>query len=169
MSPRDGLQNLPAPAVPTEVKRELVERLLAAGVRNVEVGSFVRGDRVPQVRHFYGGCWSTDLWDGQMADTSVLLPQLPDPSTVAANFSERPARSESPFSGLTTVANPSSSVPNGDEMVHYPVLVPNMRGLQNLLRLEEQRRSQGGKHRLTDEIAVFVSATEVSVSMDGWN
>lgn len=48
VSPRDGLQNLPPPAVPTEVKRELVERLLAAGVRNVEVGSFVRGDWVPQ-------------------------------------------------------------------------------------------------------------------------
>ncbi len=49
VSPRDGLQNLPPPAVPTAVKRELVERLLAAGVKNVEVGSFVRGDRVPQV------------------------------------------------------------------------------------------------------------------------
>lgn len=36
-----------------------------------------------------------------------------------------------------------------------------MRGLDNLLRLEKQWRSQGGQHRLTDEIAVFVSATEV--------
>ncbi len=49
VSPRDGLQNIPPPAVPTAVKKELIERLLAAGVRNVEVGSFVRGDWVPQV------------------------------------------------------------------------------------------------------------------------
>ena len=49
VSPRDGLQNLPPPAIPTATKRELVKRLLDAGVRNVEVGSFVRGDWVPQV------------------------------------------------------------------------------------------------------------------------
>lgn len=49
VSPRDGLQNLKGKVVSTEIKRELVERLLEAGVRNVEVGSFVRGDWVPQV------------------------------------------------------------------------------------------------------------------------
>lgn len=49
VSPRDGLQNLKGKVVSTDVKRELVERLLEAGVRNVEVGSFVRGDWVPQV------------------------------------------------------------------------------------------------------------------------
>lgn len=49
VSPRDGLQNLPPPAVDTEIKRELVDRLLKAGVRNIEVGSFVRGDWIPQV------------------------------------------------------------------------------------------------------------------------
>lgn len=49
VSPRDGLQNLKGKPVPTEVKRELVERLLEAGVRNIEVGSFVRSDWVPQV------------------------------------------------------------------------------------------------------------------------
>lgn len=49
VSPRDGLQNLKGKPVPTEVKKELVERLLEVGVRNIEVGSFVRGDWVPQV------------------------------------------------------------------------------------------------------------------------
>ncbi len=44
MSPRDGLQNLPPPLVPTEVKRELVQKLLDAGIKNIEVGSFVRKD-----------------------------------------------------------------------------------------------------------------------------
>jgi hydroxymethylglutaryl-CoA lyase len=37
------------PAVPTQIKLELVQRLLHAGVKNIEVGSFVRGDWVPQV------------------------------------------------------------------------------------------------------------------------
>lgn len=49
MSPRDGLQNIPGPPVATEVKVELVRKLRDAGVNIIEVGSFVRGDRVPQV------------------------------------------------------------------------------------------------------------------------
>lgn len=50
VSPRDGLQNIPGPPVPTDVKVELVRKLREAGVKTIEVGSFVRGDRVPQVR-----------------------------------------------------------------------------------------------------------------------
>ena len=42
---------------------------------------------------------------------------------------------------------------------HLPVLVPNMRGLDNLLKLEETLK---GDRRLTDEIAVFVPASDVS-------
>lgn len=68
-----------------------------------------------------------------MADTASLLPQL------------RPV--------------PESEKDN--EAVHYPVLVPNMRGLENLFKLEEENRNVG-KGRLTDEIAVFVSASDVS-------
>lgn len=49
VSARDGLQNLPPPAVPTPVKTELIKRLLDAGLKTIEVGSFVRADRVPQV------------------------------------------------------------------------------------------------------------------------
>lgn len=98
-----------------------------------------------------------------MADTSTLLPQLPVASTFTGQLSERPARSESPFSGQMSAKGPLAMLPSGAEVVHYPVLVPNMRGLENLLKLEAQWRSQGGQHRLTDEIAVFVSATEVWV------
>lgn len=95
-----------------------------------------------------------------MADTTTLLPQLP---AASAYFTapQQPARSESPSSGRISSSNPPPTLPTGAEVVHYPVLVPNMRGLDNLLRLEKQWRSQGGQHRLTDEIAVFVSATEV--------
>ncbi|KAL7423584.1 hypothetical protein Q5752_001164 [Cryptotrichosporon argae] len=106
VSARDGMQNLPPPLVPTDVKVELVGRLLDCGLKHVEVGSFVRGDRVPQ-----------------MADTPALLPRLPP----------RP------------------------EGATFPVLVPNPRGLENLLALEASEARAGG---LTNEIAVFVSATE---------
>lgn len=45
---RDGLQNEQT-VVPVEVKVELIERLVAAGARAVELTSFVRGDLVPQM------------------------------------------------------------------------------------------------------------------------
>ena len=73
------------------------------------------------------------------------------------------SRSESPFSGQprTPASLPPIDLPDGASSVHYPVLIPNMRGLDNLLKLEESCRASRGPHRLTDEIAVFVSATEV--------
>jgi hydroxymethylglutaryl-CoA lyase len=48
VGPRDGLQNERRP-VPTEAKLAFVRALLAAGVRDVEVSSFVRPDLVPQL------------------------------------------------------------------------------------------------------------------------
>ena len=48
VGPRDGLQN-EATTVPTDVKRELVERLAAAGLPVVEVTSFVSPAWVPQL------------------------------------------------------------------------------------------------------------------------
>lgn len=146
VSPRDGLQNLKGKPVPTEVKRELVERLLEAGVRNIEVGSFVRSDWVPQ-----------------MADTPQLLPLLPPFTGKTLSPPSPVSRSESPFSGRPS--SPSigpligEHLPPHAEDVHYPVLVPNMRGLDNLIKLQEEWSSKG-LPALTDEIAVFVSATE---------
>ena len=46
VAPRDGLQS-GAVVWPTEHKLELIRRLVAAGVRRVEVASFVNPDRVP--------------------------------------------------------------------------------------------------------------------------
>lgn len=57
---RDGLQD-EARVVPTEQKVVLAERLAASGVPELEIGSFVRPDRVPQV-----------------ADTAELLQTLRD-------------------------------------------------------------------------------------------
>ncbi|MCK6208938.1 hydroxymethylglutaryl-CoA lyase [Georgenia sp. EYE_87] len=48
VGPRDGLQN-EAAVVPVEVKAKLVHRLVGAGLRTVEVTSFVRPGLVPQL------------------------------------------------------------------------------------------------------------------------
>ena len=49
VGPRDGLQNEKS-TVSLETKIELVRRLAETGVKDIEAGSFVRGDWVPQVR-----------------------------------------------------------------------------------------------------------------------
>lgn len=50
VGPRDGLQNEDM-LLPLEKKLEYIEALIAAGVTQIEVGSFVREDRVPQMAH----------------------------------------------------------------------------------------------------------------------
>ncbi len=59
VSPRDGLQNEPG-VLPTAAKAELIARIIAAGIRRIEVASFVSPKRVPQ-----------------MADAEQLLASLP--------------------------------------------------------------------------------------------
>ncbi len=49
VGPRDGLQNHTGLIVPTEVKVEFIKRLAAAGHTHIEVGAFVRPDKVPQM------------------------------------------------------------------------------------------------------------------------
>jgi hydroxymethylglutaryl-CoA lyase/(R)-citramalyl-CoA lyase len=50
VGPRDGLQNEPE-TLGVEMRAELVRRLAAAGVRAIEVASFVDPRRVPQMAH----------------------------------------------------------------------------------------------------------------------
>jgi hydroxymethylglutaryl-CoA lyase len=64
VGPRDGLQ-MEAAVVPTTTKVELIQRLLAAGVRRIEVASFVSPSKVPQ-----------------MADAEALLASLRRPDGV---------------------------------------------------------------------------------------
>jgi hypothetical protein len=59
---RDGLQNIPGKVVPTHIKLELIERLIHSGVKVLEVGSFVRPDRVPQVSDFSGWKLIKNRW-----------------------------------------------------------------------------------------------------------
>jgi hydroxymethylglutaryl-CoA lyase len=49
VGPRDGFQAI-GPFIPTETKIRFLERLVAAGVRRVEIGSFVSAKAVPQLR-----------------------------------------------------------------------------------------------------------------------
>lgn len=60
VAPRDGIQNEPT-LLPTDVKLELIRRLAAAGVRHIEVASFVKAERVPQ-----------------MADAEAVVAGIPD-------------------------------------------------------------------------------------------
>lgn len=48
VGPRDGLQNHPR-ILSTEEKERLIEALFAAGLREIEITSFVRPDRIPQL------------------------------------------------------------------------------------------------------------------------
>ncbi|MEI5682117.1 MULTISPECIES: hydroxymethylglutaryl-CoA lyase [unclassified Mesorhizobium] len=59
VGPRDGLQNEKV-AIPVTTRLELIKRLAAAGLRSIEVGSFVSPKRIPQ-----------------MADTDQVVRQLP--------------------------------------------------------------------------------------------
>jgi hydroxymethylglutaryl-CoA lyase len=59
VGPRDGLQNETA-RLAVGVKVEFIRRLIAAGLRVIEAGSFVSGDKIPQ-----------------MADSAEVLRQLP--------------------------------------------------------------------------------------------
>jgi len=112
VGPRDGLQNEKG-IIPVEVKVELIDRLVRAGVLNVEAGSFVRSDWVPQ-----------------MAGTPEVL------------------------RGIKKIQQ--------KEDVHYPVLIPNQRGLQTLLELLEKypAQQQPFQQPLTDEISVFTATTD---------
>jgi hydroxymethylglutaryl-CoA lyase len=65
VSPRDGLQ-AEAAVLPTATKVALIERAVAAGVRRIEVASFVNPARVPQ-----------------MADAEAVLAALPERDDVA--------------------------------------------------------------------------------------
>ena len=66
VGPRDGLQN-EARAVDVAIKAEFIERLVAAGIRSLELTAMVRPDRVPQ-----------------LADAEELLQRLDLPDDVRA-------------------------------------------------------------------------------------
>lgn len=99
VGPRDGLQNIKQ-SIPTSTKVELIQRLAATGLRNIEATSFVSPKWVPQ------------LADGAQVMEGIL------------------------------------SLGDQQRELRYPVLAPNLKGLQNA-------HKAGAK-----EIVVFASVTE---------
>jgi hydroxymethylglutaryl-CoA lyase len=61
--PRDGLQNEPV-LVPTDVKLQMIGRMLDAGLRHIEVTSFVNPKRVPQMADAEALCAALPRRDG---------------------------------------------------------------------------------------------------------
>ena len=49
VGPRDGFQGI-GPFIPTETKLSFLERLVGAGLRRIEIGSFVSASALPQMR-----------------------------------------------------------------------------------------------------------------------
>jgi len=72
VGPRDGYQGI-APFIPTETKIRLLQQLFDAGLRRIEIGSFVSSTAVPQLR-------DTREVLAACARLNGLEPQVPVPS-----------------------------------------------------------------------------------------
>lgn len=115
VGPRDGLQNERS-ILSASLKIQLIQRLVQAGLRNVESGAFV-----------------SPRWVPQMATTPEVIS-----SSLLRDLRER----------------------YGDSL-SLPVLVPNMQGLQALSKiLLETDQMRKGQFPVTNEISIFISATE---------
>jgi hydroxymethylglutaryl-CoA lyase len=73
VGPRDGFQNEPE-TIPTERKVELIDALARTGCRRLEVTSFVRADRIPQLADASEVLERIDVPEG--VAVSVLIPNL---------------------------------------------------------------------------------------------
>lgn len=109
VAPRDGLQAEGA-IVDTKTKAELVRRIEASGVDEVEVSSFVSPRWVPQL--------------GDAAEVFDLI------------------------------------APTKREGVCYSALVPNVKGFEGALDVNQDARAKHGVERLIDKVSVFTAASE---------
>lgn len=73
VGPRDGFQNIPT-FIPTETKIELIHKLHAAGLRRIEIGSFVGKRAIPQMADTAEVLAATRNLSG--FDPQVLVPSL---------------------------------------------------------------------------------------------
>jgi len=81
VGPRDGLQN-EAALIATEAKLALIRRAIAAGVRRIEVTSFVNPAKVPQMADAVL----------RIGDSMAKLEARPELSTAAAAYTEHLAK-----------------------------------------------------------------------------
>lgn len=128
VSPRDGLQNEPG-VIPTDDKVSLIELLCSTGVDEIEVTSFV-----------------SPKWVPQLGDAAEVLQELSLRRKVElAMLTEAASRS---------TANPSAPVWKTRSPM-LSSLVPNQRGMTNLLDFASHRGSL-----LIEKISVFTAASE---------
>jgi isopropylmalate/homocitrate/citramalate synthase len=109
VSPRDGLQ-AETVIVDAASKAELVRRVEASGVDEVEVSSFVSPKWVPQL--------------GDAAEVFDLI------------------------------------APTKADGVCYSALVPNMKGFEAAVKVNQDARQKHGVERLIEKVAVFTAASE---------
>lgn len=76
VGPRDGFQNL-SEFLPTEHKLDIIERILASGVKHLQITSFVSPKAIPQMRDAAEICASLlSRYDTSELDFYALVPNL---------------------------------------------------------------------------------------------
>lgn len=120
VGPRDGLQN-EKNTIPLSTKIELIRRLAGTGIRTMEAGSFVAPKWVPQVSHFQvsrNATATASLY--QEGCQSDLVLQMANSAQVLNHILGHP--------------------PPATQSIAYNFLVPNIKGLHNLLSVTESSR-----------------------------
>ena len=87
VSPRDGIQSITGDFVPTEVKIALIQALYDAGLRRMEVGSFVSPKAIPQMADTAAVLAFTKTLPG--LESTVLVPNRRGFDAAIAGGAER--------------------------------------------------------------------------------
>ncbi len=121
VGPRDGLQNI-SRAIPTEDKLHIVDTLIAAGLKEIEVTSFVHPKAIPQ-----------------LADAEALLGLLPRPPGIHywalvpnEKGAERAGRSQ--LHGITIVLSASESHNRANVRMSIAESLARMAGIVSIAR-----------------------------------
>lgn len=163
VGPRDGLQN-EKQFVATEDKLELIERLRLAGLRTIEIGSFVSPKWVPQMadtpqitRQIMSQVASSTTTPTanqsqphNNESTQLQSQRRPRPSFTPSDTTDSDLTSEQlAFSAaLRELQLEEHQFNNNSNQMEYPVLTPNLKGLHDAIQC-------GARH-----IAVFASCSE---------
>jgi hydroxymethylglutaryl-CoA lyase len=87
VSPRDGIQSITGDFVPTEVKIALIQALYDAGLRRMEIGSFVSPKAIPQMADTAAVLAFTKTLPG--LESTVLVPNRRGFDAAIAGGAER--------------------------------------------------------------------------------
>lgn len=122
VAPRDGLQNVATP-IPTDAKVEIIRRLAAAGMREIEVTSFVSDKLIPQ-----------------MADAEAVMHRLEDAEFVRTVLVPTPKRAQQALDAGADrlVVFLSASEAHNRANVNRPIAT-SLEGLDDVFRLADER------------------------------